>query len=622
LANLLEGGTLQLEQATVQTLLGGSAYFGVPVFQRDYVWRSTTLRAEVDQLLDDLTAAHQTNAQDHYFLGSMVVFDDLELDRRMLVDGQQRTITLVLLLSSMRRRLEALRTEQGPYADSTLDEAEENLLILLRQCVRWVRDDPSNSALRFRFPDDASNDVLTTLVTHGGDHLTPGTGGNRYYLVRATRKAEQFLADGFPSREDLQEFARFVLSRVDLVVIHTPDLSTAYRIFWTLNDRGRALTASDLLKNFLFAQHRGSRRESRQLADVWRGITNILQNSGEPTPDRFLRYYVIANVRLDRAVSARMLFPTIQENGSALGWNNPSAFAQRLADGARYFSHLKAGQAENGRAVKPLQHIRGMAPTVTQPLAALLAVPQRLRHGAALNELCEALETMTLVYGMTRERWNQFERALPDLTERLRRAASDGDIRALAGYLVETQIKPRSREFWSALEDVRNVPDRTQRFLVASLALAMQEQCRASEYREIDELMVLTIEHIAPQCSLNDEDDRGRAWRIALDVADGSEAGQLVYMLGNLTLLPAEVNSMIGALPFGGKADTYARQPVLLTKAIAADIREGQSTGRREFADRHDLHPFGDWTPESIRSRHEWLLGRVAERWPLLPDHQ
>jgi len=149
----------------------------------------------------------------------------------------------------------------------------------------------------------------------------------------------------------------------------------------------------------------------------------------------------------------------------------------------------------------------------------------------------------------------------------------------------------------------------------------MQEQCRASEYRNLNDLMQLSVEHIAPQCSLNEEDPRGQAWREELGGIDVATAGRYVYTLGNLTLLPSEINAMVGALPFADKVTTYARQPLLLTRAIGADLREGHATGRREFADRHDLHPYLEWSPETISSRHGWLVDRVAERWPLLPEH-
>jgi Protein of unknown function (DUF1524) len=185
--------------------------------------------------------------------------------------------------------------------------------------------------------------------------------------------------------------------------------------------------------------------------------------------------------------------------------------------------------------------------------------------------------------------------------------------------IVDTQIIPRDRAFWAALLDLRSVPDKTQRFLLASLALWIQERARASEYRTIDSLMQLSIEHVLPQSSLMEEDRAGKAWRQAFGAGDVVEASTYVYMLGNLTLLPAEVNSMIGALPYEDKFQTFGRQPLLMTRSIAKDIREGTATGRRELADSFDLRPHELWTPTELMRRNDWLLTLVQARWPLLP---
>jgi hypothetical protein len=166
---------------------------------------------------------------------------------------------------------------------------------------------------------------------------------------------------------------------------------------------------------------------------------------------------------------------------------------------------------------------------------------------------------------------------------------------------------------------VRNVPDKTQRFLLASLALWIQEQARASEYRTLEALMQLSIEHVLPQGSLKEEDAEAKAWRDSFGAPDAVAANGYVYMLGNLTLLPAEVNSMIGALPYATKAETFGGQPLLLTRTISKDIREGHATGRRELADRFNLRPYERWTATELGERHEWLLALIQERWSLLP---
>ena len=125
---------MDLDKATVLGMLGSDAYYSVPEFQRDYVWRSGTRVAEVDQLLQDLATAYQDGGREPYFLGSMVVFDDSESRRRMLVDGQQRTVTLVILLSAIHHRLKSLVSE---FAGEPTDVVDQEALEELSTSLRW-----------------------------------------------------------------------------------------------------------------------------------------------------------------------------------------------------------------------------------------------------------------------------------------------------------------------------------------------------------------------------------------------------------------------------------------------------------------------------------------------------
>lgn len=84
-------------------------WFHVPEYQRPYVWGYE----EINDLLDDLTFAMSEKPDSEYFLGSIVFQSkpaDLELGRKFpendLLDGQQRMITLLLLLAVIRDLVE------------------------------------------------------------------------------------------------------------------------------------------------------------------------------------------------------------------------------------------------------------------------------------------------------------------------------------------------------------------------------------------------------------------------------------------------------------------------------------------------------------------------------------
>ena len=94
-----------VDNLTVSEMLGsGSPIYSIPDFQRRYTWTEK----EVGELLYDLYeeidwVSTDLEGEVPYFLGSVVVAsnDDVEA----VLDGQQRLVTISLLLSSIRHLL-------------------------------------------------------------------------------------------------------------------------------------------------------------------------------------------------------------------------------------------------------------------------------------------------------------------------------------------------------------------------------------------------------------------------------------------------------------------------------------------------------------------------------------
>ena len=73
------------------------------------------------------------------------------------------------------------------------------------------------------------------------------------------------------------------------------DVSSALKIFETINERGVGLNPMDLLKNLLFTQVKPE--EFTRLKAEWKKITAPLERHKEK-PLRFLRYFIMANYDL------------------------------------------------------------------------------------------------------------------------------------------------------------------------------------------------------------------------------------------------------------------------------------------------------------------------------------
>ena len=100
-------------------------YFKIPRFQRPYSWGNE----EVSNFWEDVVVENH----EHYFIGSMVVFD-IRKPHLGIVDGQQRLTTITLMLASIRNAFNSLgETNLAQGVHNYIEKANidnENIFIL------------------------------------------------------------------------------------------------------------------------------------------------------------------------------------------------------------------------------------------------------------------------------------------------------------------------------------------------------------------------------------------------------------------------------------------------------------------------------------------------------------
>ncbi len=200
--SVTHSATLQHKVIKVCQLLADPSLV-IPSYQRPYKW---TVR-HVEQLLDDLAQHQEKNA---YRLGTLVLYEPLSEEGtgtgmriRDIVDGQQRTITLLLILHAL---------------------LNEKYTALTNPVLRKQLDFLKSSMIHPAF----DNAVSQRNIRHN------------YQLIR--RRV---------MRADFDEkLIDFLLNRCELVQVTLFDISEAFQFFDAQNARGRDLAPHDLLKAF------------------------------------------------------------------------------------------------------------------------------------------------------------------------------------------------------------------------------------------------------------------------------------------------------------------------------------------------------------------------------------
>jgi uncharacterized protein with ParB-like and HNH nuclease domain len=208
--------------------------FTIPNFQRPYAW--TTEQA--GELLEDLLAFMGDNDEQvemltPYFLGSIVLIKEDKPDAKV-VDGQQRLTTLTILLSVLRSLVP--------------QEHIEGLTSLLYQKGILIAGIANSYRLTLRERD---NPFFQKYIQHrGGIAELKELDGKLPESQKNIRDNALFFLkrlENLPARQRVR-LAEFIITRCFLIVVSTPDLDSAYRIFSVLNDRGLDLSHTDILK--------------------------------------------------------------------------------------------------------------------------------------------------------------------------------------------------------------------------------------------------------------------------------------------------------------------------------------------------------------------------------------
>lgn len=280
----------------VGELISQRKLFRVPAHQRSYAWD----KESVEVFLSDIELAIDNDARDH-FIG-LVVIQASESGEWILLDGQQRLTTVSLIYAAIRYLL----TSWGLTADA--QQIHHEYLGVRRLggefSSRMLLNQENQPVFQVAAIDGLDEDAMKICV---GDLCR--TGSNKLLLaaVLNCRKwakgfaedCEEQSVDAFASR--LYEVARFLESQLRVVAVEVSSDVDAYVLFESLNDRGVALSAFDLVKNYIFSK-------APNAVEDWAGLSNVL---GDENPEDFLktfwtsRYGLIQKSQIFREVKSK-----------------------------------------------------------------------------------------------------------------------------------------------------------------------------------------------------------------------------------------------------------------------------------------------------------------------------
>lgn len=555
-------------QAGPMKLLGllkeNKSTFNIPVYQRNYEWN----REQVEQFFIDIETIIRDDYNNGHFLGTIVFVSNEKqglMMERIIIDGQQRITTTVLLLKAIHDSLDEKNNEERILKD----EIYETYII-----NKYV-DEKYKLKLK---PVEEDMKAYTDLIESNQINEDSKIYTNYKLLIDLISRSEYGIQQIYKA-----------LSFVQIVYISLDKNSRAENpqlIFESLNSTGLSLTEADLIRNFILMGLEYD-VQVELYKKYWINIEKLLTNA---RISEFVRDYL--TMKIGYAPNRNKVYATFKKYYFKNNFTSEDILIDLLRYSRYYhwFINLETGIDDIDEWLWRLENMKS---TVVYPYLLELFDDYFEKKIITKDEL---LETMNIInsYLYRRTICNIPTNALNKVFASMAKGVSDlrsngkSHIESVSDYLMSksgSSIFPRNEQFRKSFMEL-DIYNRGNR-----LALFTLYNIEKHKHKEVVELEQLTIEHIMPQ-TLTPK------WNIDLG-RDAEEIHKLYKdTIGNLTI--TKYNSEISNKSFEDKKDIYADSNIKLTR---------------------DLIEFEKWDKESITSRADNLFKSAEKIWPAPKDN-
>lgn len=303
--------------ATVLEIFEKKHRLEVPLFQRQYVWNEehqwAPLWEDIVRKFSDYIEGRKDGPV--HFLGAMVLDQKqtptTHVEKRQVIDGQQRLTTLQIFLAAMRDFAREQRCEEVAQEFDSLTRNSGRMADPVTECYKvWptqrdreqfcdVMDAGSKAKLEEKHPlikkprkrkaEPRPTMVEAYLFFHGEI--------SDFFLGTSE---EPLPPGGRPLEERLDEALHALRAAFKVVVIDLGEGDDAQVIFETLNARGEPLLPADLLRNYIFLRAARHGESPEQLYETyWKPFDDALWRKEvrqgrliRPRSDLFLQHYL------------------------------------------------------------------------------------------------------------------------------------------------------------------------------------------------------------------------------------------------------------------------------------------------------------------------------------------
>jgi uncharacterized protein with ParB-like and HNH nuclease domain/predicted transport protein len=553
-------------EANLLKFLRRSPQFVIPIYQRTYSW----FERECSQLWDDIIRTGSNDKISAHFIGSIVyiekgLYSVSNQSPLLVIDGQQRLTTILLILEALARRLGEEEPIEGfsakklrhYYLLNSLEEGDRGYKLLLTQTdkesmLALFRQKPFPNVYSYRIKENF--EYFVNKIDSLGDNL-------------------EILCKGL---------AKLIIVDISL----TRDEDNPQLIFESMNSTGKELSQADLIRNFILMGLEPDHQTSLY-QDHWRPMeVDFGQEAYGSHFDRFMRHYL--TIKTGEIPNINRVYESFKTyaRSAEIAEKGVDALVADIHTFAGYYCCMVLGREANREFGEAFKDLREFKVDVAYPF--LLELYHDYRKG--ILEENDFLIAIRLVESYVFRRaicnipTNSLNKTFANFTRGLKKDRYLESIKASFLLLPSYRRFPDDEEFKRELKvrDLYNFPRRSF-WLRRMENYGRKERVPVAEY---------TIEHIMPQ-----NEDLSSAWRSDLGPEWQRVQEAWLHTLGNLTL--TGYNSEYSDRSFAEKRDMqggFKDSPLKLNQGLA-NIKV--------------------WNESSIQQRAEKLSALALKVWPI-----
>ena len=593
-------------------------FYIVPDYQREYVWTEK----EVHQLLDDINEQVDGGSAREYFVGTVIVAPTEEKNHFEIIDGQQRLTTFYLLLLVLKHL----------FKNEPQSQAMNGLI-----SMSYVAGDGGvRTCLKLDPRYENGGDLMAKIVVLDADPQAMRVGlqaagivsyGSLENITNAYGTIYRYLKDNYDDLAKLRKYWGYLANNVVFIQIST-DVSSALKIFETINERGIGLNPMDLLKNLLFTHV--TPQEFTRLKDEWKKITKPLEKAKEK-PLRFLRYFLMANYKIEVFRNEKERRDAVVREDELYDWfvdkqnmaiceyaTKPFEFVRKIVRNVELYVGYASGLSNDGKPSIAMDNLKRLCGSTFSLHYVLLLAASSL-PAPLFNHLVGQMESFLFYYIFTKTPTKELERNFSLWADELRSIAGITDaseqVRLLNAFILEkfqNNMATKATELSDALRryNLSSMQQYRTRYLLAKITQYVDMAYKGLKTPgPLGEYTVLEIEHILPNKPNKDLRD------VFAVKNPGAMYDDCKIKLGNLTLLEKPINIVAGNDFFVQKKQKYAMCKYYLTSSIAGLTPVGLNTSITRVNEK--LLAFDDWSAETIDRRQGMLIELSREIWKI-----